>query len=83
MSAQTPAESDYARGYRMNIVELESLREQLAESAATIPVLVAALKWLTNLCAGVSKDGGSDISQQEWNECNESARAALVMVGEK
>lgn len=42
----TPEESDYARGYRMSIVELESLRGQLASSEATITALRDALEVL-------------------------------------
>ena len=42
-----------------------------------------ALEWLTNICCGVSKDGGSDISQQEWNECIQLAKDALLSGGEK
>lgn len=52
----------------------------LASSPPSAPVaqmMREALRWLTNICCGVSKDGGNDISQQEWNECIAQAKEIL------
>lgn len=57
--------------------DIAALLDQVEQQARRIAELEKALAWTTHIMCGVSMDGGSDISQQEYSESVDAAKAAL------